>query len=471
MDKYVLEEIRNLTRDKITVSKFLKEQRMENKKNYRKISIAACVGIILTSSLFFSKKIEAFIKYNFDFGLGEGINRAAENGYIAEPGMDNDVIETEAVVLENEIETVELDINTGVKINNFLMDDYNLSAEIELSFDEEIKKYVDFDNIKNIEFSDLIVLDEDKRIIFAAPFMTNDKFEELCSKYELSYKKGEFNENYMNNGLNSFGKYINKESNTIQWIYNMYAEGYPKSKELNFYFTEISIYNEGYYPLEAEGKRCVLKGEWEIHLDVPEKMYNRSEEYYKVVSCDNDKFDVYTSKVMDTGFELGILISDIEKPVYPELIREKERELMKKYEGEIIRNDYSRDWSLFLAEMPQRELWNEYQIKSHPINVTGYNGTIIDEERANQLLNNPDNYSSGFKMPENTEGSYVLNSNGEKFKCTLSPSRKAKYNFVSGNKFDFYETFGMTKYDATDKVTVVIEYFGELVKIELEKIK
>ena len=30
----------------------------------------------------------------------------------------------------------------------------------------EIKKHVDFDNIRNIEFSDLIVLDEEKRIIF-----------------------------------------------------------------------------------------------------------------------------------------------------------------------------------------------------------------------------------------------------------------------------------------------------------------
>ena len=474
MDRESLEKIRNLTKDKITVSNFQKDQDMSNKNkriSMKKISAVACICLVLSSGIVFAKDIEKFIRERFNFGLGDGIDSAAENGYIAEPEMDNIVTETEAVVLENEIETVELDINTGVKINNFLMDDYNLSAEIELNFDEEIKKHVDFDNIKNIEFSDLIVLDEEKRIIFAAPFMTNDRFDELCNKYELSYKRGEFNENYMNNGLNSFGKYINRESNTIQWIYNMYAEGYPKSKELNFYFTEITIYNEGYYPLEAEGKKCVLKGEWEIHLDVPEKMYNRSEEYYKVVSCDNDKFDVYTSKVMDTGFELGILISDIEKPVYPELIREKERELMKKHEGETNRNGYARDWSLFLAEMPQRELWNEYQIKSHPINVTGYNGMIIDEERANQLLSNPDNYDTGFKMPENSEGSYILNSNGVKFKCTLSPSRKANYNFVGTNKFDFYETFGMTKYDATDKITVVIEYFGELVKIELEKIK
>ena len=140
----------------------------------------------------------------------------------------------------------------------------------------------------------------------------------------------------MNNGLNSFGKYINKESNTIQWIYNMYAEGYPKSKELNFYFTEITIYNEGYYPLEVESKKCVLKGKWEIHLDVPEKMYNRSEEYYKVVSCDNDKFNVYTSKVMDTGFELGILISDMVQPVAPTELVKKQIEISNKYNNVIM---------------------------------------------------------------------------------------------------------------------------------------
>ena len=53
----------------------------------------------------------------------------------------------------------------------------------------------------------------------------------------------------------------------------------------------------------------------------------------------------------------------------------------------------------------------------------------------------------------------------------MSPSRKYNLNFVIGNQFDFYETFGMTKYNATDKITAVIEFYGEPVKIELEKIE
>ena len=53
----------------------------------------------------------------------------------------------------------------------------------------------------------------------------------------------------------------------------------------------------------------------------------------------------------------------------------------------------------------------------------------------------------------------------------MSPSRKANANYVNGNQFDFYETFSMTKYEATDKITVVIDFYGEPVTIELEKIK
>ena len=43
--------------------------------------------------------------------------------------------------------------------------------------------------------------------------------------------------------------------------------------------------------------------------------------------------------------------------------------------------------------------------------------------------------------------------------------------WLEGNKFDFYETFGMTKYDATDSIKVVLNYYGELVTIALEKVK
>ena len=53
----------------------------------------------------------------------------------------------------------------------------------------------------------------------------------------------------------------------------------------------------------------------------------------------------------------------------------------------------------------------------------------------------------------------------------MSPSRNAKTYYIEGNKYDFYETFGMTKNDATDKVKVVLYYYGTPVTIELQKIE
>lgn len=52
----------------------------------------------------------------------------------------------------------------------------------------------------------------------------------------------------------------------------------------------------------------------------------------------------------------------------------------------------------------------------------------------------------------------------------MNPARKQNANFTSDDTFDFYETFGMTKNDATDKITAIINYYGEHYKIELEKI-
>lgn len=72
---------------------------------------------------------------------------------------------------------------------------------------------------------------------------------------------------------------------------------------------------------------------------------------------------------------------------------------------------------------------------------------------------------------KNGKNSYVENENGKKFEITLSPSRKAKTYYIEGNKYDFYETFSMTKYDTTDKIKAVLYYYGKPVTIELEKVK
>ncbi len=69
-----------------------------------------------------------------------------------------------------------------------------------------------------------------------------------------------------------------------------------------------------------------------------------------------------------------------------------------------------------------------------------------------------------------TDGCYILNSKGEKFYSTLQSDRYQCYNFEKDSKqYNFGETFEMNKYTATDKITMVIDFKGRPVHIELEK--
>lgn len=442
---------------KIAISEIEDEEKdVMNKKNFRianKIAAVACL-CLLTSGIVFAKDIEKFVRERFYFGLGAGVDSAAENGYIAEPEMEKVESETKVETPEVDLGTIVDNINTSVKIDSFLMDDYNLSVEFAFEFDDTIKEVVDLNKLDQITLNDLIVLDEEKRIIFSSTYMGENKFNEFCKEHELDFKYGEFNENYMNNGLNWFPQSIRKDLNQCTLVYNMYTEGYPKSKELDFYFNQITITEQEYVGEERTTRNVTLTGNWNIHVDVPEKMYNRTSESYRVISCENDKFNVYAAKVMDTGFEIGIMISDMIRPEFPTELVKKQIEISNKYKNVIEQSGASKEWEEFLKQEDNEKIWNDYQTKSHPINNDGVNVWLVGEARE-----------------ERTKGCYVLNSDGKEFRSTMSPSRKYNANYIKGSQFDFYETFSMTKYDATDKITVVIDFYGEPVKIELEKIK
>lgn len=408
----------------------------------RAIAIAT-LGIILVSGVAFATNIDN-IK-NYFRGLGSGIDSAVEHGYIENTEMD--YIDN-SVNVSNEPDKIVDDINLETKIEDFLMDDYNLSVEFNFKFDDEINKYVDLDNIHNIELTDLIVRDEENRIIYAG--MDKEAFDEYCNNYNLDYTYGEFNENYLNNGLNCFPSYHNKEDKMVKLMYNMYADKYPNSKKLYFSFGKLII-------TEENDKNVIeLKGNWNIDLDVPEKMYNRSSESYKVVSCSNNDFNVYTSTVSDTGFEIGVIINNIEKTEYPEEIRKIQLEIWKEYENVVFQTEANKKFNDIISKSPYKEMYTEYLEKSNPINYDGIQFSEIMEDGIRE---------------EEVDTSYVENSNGKQFKCTLSPSRKANGEWLDGNRYDFYETFGMTKYDSTDKIKVVLYYYGEPVTIELEKAK
>lgn len=397
--------------------------------------IAAITGIVTTliGGVAFATNYNKIMNY---FGLGKGIDTAVENNYIEVPNMDyissNSTLEDEAnaTILNN--------IKTNVKIDNFLMDDLNLSVNFDFEFDEAINEIVNFNDIRNIELRDLIVTDEENRIIYS--MATKDVFDEYCKKHNLPYIFGEFNENYMNNGLNSFIKYRNSTTNQISLNYNMYAEGYPKSKKLIFNFSKILIKEVNENEIE---KNIILTGDWNINVDVPEKMYNRQTISYKVANCSNKDFIITTAFASDTGFEIGIIIDNMEKPEnYLQILNEEiKKEII---EGKITEAEIAERRNILLRTPKYQNLIAQF----HPIEDTPHTELNIENIK---------------------ETSYVENEKGEKFEKSLSPSRRQDANFIDGNKFSYYETFELTKYDITNKLKVQIMFKGEPISIELEK--
>lgn len=412
----------------IAVSNFEEEYTLKEKNYWRvyemkKRIIAISMGaIMLASGVAFGFHGEEILSYMK--GLGNGIDTAANNGYIEKTDMET--MQQDTNVENNIIDNVKV----GAKIDDFIMDDYNLSVKFDFEFDENIDKIINLENIKNIELSDLCVLDENNTMLYSASF----------------------NENATNSGLNSFIKVNSKELRKIELQYNMYADKYPKSRKLSFNFSKIEFQEMD------KNKKTVLSGNWNINIDVPEKFYNRSEAYYKVVSSTNDNFNIYSAKLTDTGFEFGMTIKDEHKPTYPEAVKNERKNIIEQYgilnEDGLYTSESQKIMSQKINELsvtsPYKELLEEYEKKDTPILSRGLTLDVKSDIE---------------------NGCYVMNNKGEKFECTMSPSRKCNYNFIDGDKYDFYETYSMTKYDATNDITMVVNYRGTLEYIKLQKVK
>lgn len=436
---------------KISMSKFREENMiMKRRKKYfsKKIGLIACACFILTAGVVFAKDIENIIKDKF--GLGNGIQTAVDNGYIG--NNETDFIKSDVLVCKGDENNILDTFDVGVKINDFLMDNTTLNIEFEVKFDEKINEYkdlgkkingnIDYESFGIIEFSDLFILDEKNILITSS--LNENVFNEFCNKHNLGYELNNFNDTYLMSNTNATVTEIDDTTNTLKMIYSIGVDNMPNSRELNISFNEIKLSPK----TEVTDKNDIilLIGEWNLSLEIPEFMYNREDIFYKVVSCENEDFNIYEAKASDTGFELGIIVSNIEKPVMPEKLSIKDAEIMGK--GNVYYSSKDEFIELYGGE-EYAVMYEEYYTKLYPISTNGYHY-----------------YTWG----ELTDGCYIQDLNGKKFSCSKNIDRKAKAKFIDDNKYDYYNTFEMTKYDATDKITIVIDFYKEPVKIELEKI-
>ena len=332
-------------------------------------------------------------------------------------------------------------INVKTKIDDFLMDDLNISTHFTFEIDSKINEHFDLDTLHSIELKDLIVTAEDNKILYCT---NQETLENYCKENNLDEKYIEFSDNYYNCGLNTVIQRHNKEKGIINFVYNLYTgdKSFPKSKKLNFKFTEIQLKRENW--LENENNIVNLKGNWNIDLDVPEKMYNRQSIAYKVVNCENPDFQVTNATLTDTGFEFGMIISNVQKPEQPQILKD----LWQEYEnGNIDINEYNRRIN---EDEKIRKANEEYFfVQKKPVATYDWKNSYEN------------------KSIENV--TYVENEKGEKFESTMSPSRRQDENFIDDNKYSFYETFGLTTYTATDKLKVRVLFKDKPYIVELEK--
>lgn len=155
--------------------------------------------------------------------------------------------------------------------------------------------------------------------------------------------------------------------------------------------------------------KTVIEGEWNIEVNLPEEMYNRETLIYNAKNSTEDIL-IKSFKVSNTGTKIE-LITKWGDPVYTE--EDSEEEKTRKTE--------------------------EFFNNAHSVQ--------------NILVKNE----------------YIENSNGEKFYPVVNSSDgNGGYNQMFNGMLRYWQTFNLTKYDATDNLKLVLEKQGEIIEIELE---
>ena len=277
----------------------------ENKKknnlifNTVKILATVCACCLITTGVVFAKDISNFIM-NF-FSNNEGMDNAIEHGYIDKPNMEY------------------IDSNgTELKINQVLMDDYNLSLEMNIKLSEKINT----ESIDEISFQDMIITDENNNILYCEDQTT---FESYCKNNNLKYIWKETNKNYINSGSNKFIKTNNGD--TINLVYNFYASKYPKSKKILINLNKILC--------SYKDKDIIINGNWQIEYEVPEKFYNRKAYIYIVKNCTSNKIKIEEVTVTETTTKM--IIQADEKPFLPYELTDDEETKNRKIQEELER--------------------------------------------------------------------------------------------------------------------------------------
>ncbi len=290
----------------------LREQKRKKSIKLKAIRTLAtsCACVVLVTSFVYAKDISKWINYFFD--NSKSIDTAIENGYIEEPDME--------YISSN---------GTDARVENFLMDDYNLSFTLDIKFGDN----VNVSEILDVTIPDLLITDEENRILYCGD---KEMLTDFCAESNMNYEYKIFNENYINSGINNFIRSKNEETNSIEVVCNLQGDKYPKSEKMKINFEKIGILKQN-----NENNNIFVIGNWKLALDVPDKFYNREEIVYTIKSCNYDDIYIDEFSVKNTGTTFAFHTKV--DPVYNEsdtedVKREKNKKMYEWYCSEIEKN-------------------------------------------------------------------------------------------------------------------------------------
>lgn len=362
--------------------------------------------------------------YNKYF-TGKGVEKAINEGYIESTKMEEQ--KSDSTIQNEETGEIIEDNETSVKVSELIMDDFTLSMTFDVTLSDKVKDIITAEEVMEMNFPDIVVYDENNNIL-------NTVYEEYLKKF--TNEKNITPNELVNSGVNIFTS--EKNGNTVKVIYNFYTGGesiYPKSKELHIAMDRIKISKNETVMGDEE---ITIKGNWEFKVDVPEKMYNRQTVTYIQKSTSNNDFNVTSATLYNTGIEIGMKFK-----------AEKQKDFKDIYSS--ISPELAFYWTLDEDD----ELRN--------IDILNY--------FENKARSNPEYQElSKNEMEKWNFEKYLTNSKGERFEFSVGPRANGSATIDENGIMTSTCMFDLTQYDATDQITLHLEYKGNKADIVLQKV-
>lgn len=335
----------------------------------------------------------AYATYNYvknNFNRRKGIETAINNGYImnvdGEPVTSNDV---------------------SLKINQILLDDYNL----DISFGLEFKNMEIPDNVQAIEFENILIADENNNILYHSG--SRDIFDKFVKSNNLDLEYKDYNEKYINASAHT---HITTENpSNINLIYNIltYDKTFLKNKKLNIYAENLIF--------KVNDADININSDWNITQELTSNFQNRESIKYICKSIDYESIISISAITYNTGtnlrLEMKIPTNKTDSKSLKELIEKAKHES----------NEITEPYNGFYMSNTEKELYDE--------NNRVYNlfSNIYIENSVGKTYSITNNSNIDSNVYRSLEQDYLL------YNCTID----------------------MTTYNCTNEITLHFTYNNE----------